>query len=185
MRVSGVALLLAALACTSNDTLFIQLTPTPVPTVTPTAAALISSRYRAGETLTFVAQPSPGTLAENAGSASGGALCFTGTQVTVLQVAGSATAYQIRCASAVGWAREANLTALVIGGRANVQAETFVTDDPEPDTTTNRADSASCKANAATSILDLATSGGVIYANVQCGAAVGWLPEAALKAATP
>ncbi len=176
-------MLIAALACTSNDTLFIHLTNTPVPTVTPTAA-LTSSRYQAGDMLTFVAQPSPGTLAESAdraGNASGGALCFTGTQVTVLQ--GSATAYQIRCASAVGWAREANLTALAVGGRAIVQAETFVTDDPEPDATTNRADTTPCKANAATSILDLATSGGVIYANVQCGTAVGWLPEAALKAA--
>src|SRR5690348_10179073 len=45
-------LLLMPLACWSSDTLFINLTVTPVPTITPTSQA-IDSRYKVGDTVTI------------------------------------------------------------------------------------------------------------------------------------
>ncbi len=184
-----IVLWIATLACTSNDTLFIQLTATPPPTPskTPLAAA---TRFKVGDKPVFVAVTSPMTLlaSPNANDKSGSAdLCFSSTQVTITDAAQTdqVTYYKIKCASSAGWAPEQNLTPLKPGTNATLTADQYLTNDPEPDATSNRAASAACQAGASVGVLDLALNPAdkLIYVQVQCGTASGWLPGTTLEAA--
>lgn len=182
------ALLVTLLACTSNDTLFIHLTATPLPTPTATPLAVVT-RYKVGDKPVFVAASSPQTLfaSPNTNDKSGGAdLCFTSTQVSITGIAigaDGATYYKIKCAAANGWTLEANLTPLKPGASATVKIDTNLTNDPELDNPNDRAVNAPCKADTTVGVLDLAMTpkDKIIYAQIQCGAAVGWLPDAALQ----
>jgi hypothetical protein len=176
-------LILAALACTSNDTLFIQLTATPIPTVTPTRAA-IQTRFAPGDKLTYVAATNPGVLLNTPDmNDKSTALCFTGTQITVNDATtqDKTTFYKIKCASSEGWTPESTLTPLRVNSAATLAQAAALTTDPEPDATTNRA--GNCPNGSSVTVLDLAISplDGRIYANVQCSTVVGWLPERSLS----
>lgn len=80
---SGAAILMlimAALACTANDTLFIRLTDTPPPTLTPTPLPIIT-KFRVGDSGVIVGLSEFATvsLPANAGPlvpGIGGATCF-------------------------------------------------------------------------------------------------------------
>jgi hypothetical protein len=117
------ALILAALACTSNDTLFIKLTQTPVPTATPTALAF-NTRYKASDQLYIVGSSfqiplnSHPSVVQQYSSAVSSA-CFPGTQVTVLDASKNRDEpsdpliyYNVQCGSAAGWVPEFTLTLL-------------------------------------------------------------------------
>jgi hypothetical protein len=178
-----IMLIVAILACTSNDTLFIQLTQTPIPTATVTRAA-VQTRFATGDKLTYVAATSPGVLLNSAdANDKSTSLCFTGTQVTIndASVKDKTAFYKIKCASYEGWTPENNLTLIRANSNATLAQATALTTDPEPDATTNRA--GMCPANSTVSVLDLAISplDGRIYANVQCATVTGWLPERSLK----
>lgn len=171
------------LACTSNDTLFIHLTETPIPTLTVTRAP-VQSRFVPGDKLTYVAASSPGVLLNSANASDKStALCYTGTQVTIndATVKDKNTFYKIKCASSEGWTLETTLTPIRPNATATTTAAGALITDPEPDATTNRA--GMCANNATVTVLDLAISplDGRIYANVQCGTVTGWLPERGLK----
>src|SRR5260221_12196490 len=121
------ALLLAALACTSNDTLFIKLTATPIPTVPPTALSG-NTRYKKGDKLYAVEAQRVISLSGQPTAkidVEGGMLtCFRNTQVIVLDASKSVTDpkdptiyYQIDCGGGgVGWLPEYKLTPLNPGG---------------------------------------------------------------------
>src|SRR5437868_6262892 len=88
---SLMCLLLAALACTSNDTLFIQLTPTPSPTITPTPLS-IQTKFMIGDTGWTVSPTFTMNMLTHPGSgqdlnADGqNTTCFPRTPVTVIDV---------------------------------------------------------------------------------------------------
>lgn len=180
---------LAVLACTSNDTLLIHLTATPLPIPTPTAVSA-ATRFKIGDKPVFVAAASPQRLLQSpdVNDRSGGTdLCFTSTQVTISDVAigkDHIVYYRVKCASANGWTLEGNLTLLKPGSSATLKTDSFLTNDPGPDDPDNRAANEVCKAAVTIGVLDLAMTprDNIIYAQVQCGAAVGWLPGSALQA---
>src|SRR5690349_10778072 len=81
-----VGCLLAILACTSNDTLFIKLTATPVPSITPTQLTLTGGYkvndkpYLVGATFQIPLTIEPGPPVNAASALS---ICFPNTQVTI------------------------------------------------------------------------------------------------------
>ncbi len=182
-------LLLMMLACTSNDTLFIQLTATPPPTLTATPLAAVT-RFKIGDKPVFVAAASPQALyaSPNANDKSGSSnLCFSSTQVAITDLAigvDNTVYYKIKCASANGWTLETNLTLLKAGSSAALKMDTYLTNDPGSDDPTNRAADQPCKAGTKVGVLDLAMmpKEKVIYVQIQCGAMVGWLNDTALDA---
>lgn len=174
----------ALLACTSNDTLFIHLTATPIPTATPTPSAA-QSRFRPGRQATFVGSGAPAALlsAPDPSARSATAACFTATLITIeeVRIVGAEPFYRVTCASQQGWVAERNLTTYKAGDTFTASQDMFLTNDPGPDDpqAPNRASSQPCRAGQTLSILDFAfyAPEGRIYLNVQCGAAVGWVPE--------
>ena len=127
-----VALFVAMLACTSNDTLFIKLTDTPVPTITPTRLA-IQTRYKVGDkpyivywTFQIPMASRPKMHDSQTATLS---TCFPNTQVEVLDVSrnvddpnDTGIYYQIQCAAASGWVPEFWLTMLNPSGSAVVKS---------------------------------------------------------------
>jgi hypothetical protein len=113
-------LLLMPLACWSSDTLFINLTATPVPTLTPTSQG-IDSRYKVGDTVTVPSQgvfgavyltvnPEPATRRNRVQ----GGVCNPGTAIPVkgVQQVDGVTYYLVECNNATGWTAESNLAPL-------------------------------------------------------------------------
>src|SRR3954454_17124075 len=88
------SLVLAALACTSNDTLFIHLTATPKPTIQPTALSS-KTRYKKGDELYAVEAQRvinlSGQPTGKVGVEGGMLTCFRNTQVTVVDTSKSVT----------------------------------------------------------------------------------------------
>jgi hypothetical protein len=113
------ALCTAALACWSSDTLFIQLTATPVPT--PTLPVVeVESLFRIGDTVQIAAQgvgsvylteaPEPVTRRNRVPNAN----CYPNSTVTIaaVQRVDEITYYQVACnADAPGWVAEQFLKA--------------------------------------------------------------------------
>ncbi len=116
-----IALLLCLpLACWSSDTLFIKLTDTPVPTLTPTAQT-IDSKFKIGATVTVPSQgvfgavyltvnPEPETRRNRVQ----GGVCNPGTAIPVqgVQQVEGVTYYLVECNNATGWTAESNLAPL-------------------------------------------------------------------------
>ncbi len=131
---SGAALLMlimAALACTANDTLFIRLTDTPPPTLTPTPLPIIT-KFRVGDSGVIVGLSEFATvsLPANAGPlvpGIGGATCFPNTRVTVLDVSRNINDpndemiyYLVQC-SGRGWVAEYQFSRFNRGDKAVVK----------------------------------------------------------------
>jgi hypothetical protein len=108
------ALGLATLACWSSDTLFIRLTPTPVPTLTLPVIEL-ESLFKVGDMVQIAAQgvgsvyltevPEPVTRRNRVANAN----CYPNSTVTVaaVQRVDEITYYQVACnLSAPGWVAE-------------------------------------------------------------------------------
>lgn len=126
-------LIMAALACTANDTLFIRLTDTPPPTITPTPLP-ITTKFRVGDSgvivglseFAAVSLPAlPGPLVPGIG----GATCFPNTRVTVLDVSRNIndptdeTIYYLVQCSGRGWIAEYQFSRFNRGDRAVVKPE--------------------------------------------------------------
>jgi hypothetical protein len=112
-------LFMAVLACTSNDTLFIQLTATPTPTITPTALALetklnagdVAWTISSGYTMGMLTKPGTGV------DLGAGGQCFRNTKVTVVSKSkdvdnpsSNLILYQVDCGSGLGWLKEYELS---------------------------------------------------------------------------
>jgi hypothetical protein len=128
------SLALVTIACTANDTLFIQLTQTPTPTVTPTPLA-ITTKFTVGTKVVVISSApfkiigltaKPGQLQ---GGVDAGNSCTPGNVTAVERVSGSEidTAdkniyYQITCSgNKKGWIPEYNLTNLFKDKTATVK----------------------------------------------------------------
>jgi hypothetical protein len=119
LAVAALMLLLgaSALACTANDTLFIQLTATPEPTITPTPLSL-ATKYKRGDSATVVSVSDIGTVAliPLPGPYRPGIstlTCFPSTTITITDISLNTTDaadkiiyYQINCSGAQGWIAE-------------------------------------------------------------------------------
>jgi hypothetical protein len=111
-------LVLAVLACTANDTLFIKLTETPVPTVTPTPID-IETKVNIGDTVTVIGPsafqqvglagvPGPYVVAQSPG------LCLPGLSATIQDVAqaNDIVYFKLACSgSRAGWLQANQVTA--------------------------------------------------------------------------
>jgi hypothetical protein len=113
----------AAMACWSSDTLFIQLTSTPVPTPVPptsTPAETGATLYAVGDSVTIVAQgavnaifltrdPEPVTRRNRVPNG----VCYPQSVVEIegAQTVDSVTYYQVSCNGTSGWLPENNFAA--------------------------------------------------------------------------
>ncbi len=112
------SLLIASLACWSNDTLFIP--PTETPTITPVPPTPnVEGKFKIGDTALIGGQgfgsvylterPEPEKRSNRVPNAS----CYPNTTVTIraIQRTGEVTYYQIACNNNPGWVAEAKLQA--------------------------------------------------------------------------
>lgn len=121
------------LACTANDTLFIRLTDTPIPSLTPTPLAIKTKLKIGGKGVLVgvsdfaaIQMPSqPGPSAPGSGTAT----CFPSTRVEILDVsralnnpADENIYYQVNCAGSIGWLAEYQLSAFGRGDTAVVKS---------------------------------------------------------------
>ena len=129
LEISILSLMLAALACTSNDTLFIHLTETLTPTVTTTPLTQLT-KFKIGEKVNIVSVAIIVDLAEEAGPMGGSMFssgsCSPNQEVTIEDVSKNTTDpkdpelyYKIAC-SGSGWVPEYILTHLTQYGTATV-----------------------------------------------------------------
>lgn len=117
----ALSLVMAILACTANDTLFIRLTATPAPTITPTPLAL-ETRFNVGDTAVVVGvsafagvnlPPLPGPFRPGV---SGNVTCFPNSKVPIRDIskntsdAGDETIYYLVECPMRGWAADFNLS---------------------------------------------------------------------------
>jgi hypothetical protein len=121
------------LACTSNDTLIIHLTPTPVPTIMPTALAaetrfkIKDKAYVVSSTIQVLLTKEPGPLESQPGATT---ICFPNTQVEISDVSKNRTDpkdltiyYKVSCAASDGWVPEYWMTSLDPTGSAVVKSK--------------------------------------------------------------
>jgi hypothetical protein len=196
------SLILAALACTSNDTLFIRLTETPVPTVTPTPLAS-DTRFKINDNVTIVGSAFQIMMATRPGPVESAvaslATCFADTQVQILDVSKNAEDsndpglyYSVQCGASSGWVPEYWLTPLEASGSAVVKSK-----DGKGATLYTNPDVASEPASAACPDGTTVAIGGLtlnpdateanpdtnIYVQVTCDGATGYALESALARA--
>ncbi|PJF36643.1 MAG: hypothetical protein CUN49_04410 [Candidatus Thermofonsia Clade 1 bacterium] len=193
---SSLALLMffmASLACTANDTLFIRLTDTPVPTATPTPLP-ITTKFKVGESGVVVglSEFAAVSLPASAGPlvpGIGGATCFPNTRVTVLDVSrnindpNDETIYYLVQCSGRGWIAEYQFSRFNRGDKAIVQ--TADGSDArlyrQSDVTSAPLDQA-CPNGTEVSVTGLTANpfnpnDRNIYVQVRCGTVSGWLLE--------
>jgi len=190
------SVILAMLACTSNDTLFIHLTLTPIPTLTPTPLA-IQTRFKVKDTVTIVSGAFQITMrsrpVQPSAAAAALAPCFPKTRVEINAVSGNekdpsdpTIYYDIQCGTAEGWVPEYWLTPLKPDGSAVVKStdgkgaavysDSDITSQPAP---------APCPDGTTVSIMDLTTNVNAvgstpdnhIYVQVTCGDTTGYVLE--------
>ncbi|CAG1000760.1 MAG: hypothetical protein IAE83_14775 [Anaerolinea sp.] len=129
-----VGLVMMILACTSNDSLFIRLTETPTPSLTPTPLAL-ETKLKKGDSALVIGlsdfasinmPPLPGPFQPGM---AGGMTCFPNTKVSVLDISRNLSDpddptlyYQVQC-NGIGWAPEWSLARFSRGDKPVVSAE--------------------------------------------------------------
>lgn len=133
LSVVTVMLMLAVLACTANDTLFIQLTITPSPTITPTPLPF-TTKFKEGDALAVVGNGpfAQVGIASNAGpwdAANSVAVCLPATRVKVLGVSRNIANnddpmiyYLVACSGQNGWLAEYQITNLAPGTKLVVKS---------------------------------------------------------------
>lgn len=193
-------LILAILACTSNDTLFIKLTATPVPTITPTPLK-IETKFKAKDKAYIVGWTFQITMATQPqmpeSQVATLSTCFQNTQIEILDVSRNVSDpkdtgyyYNIQCAAATGWVPEFWLTRLDPSGAAVVKSADGTgailysdskisskpaSDRPCPDGTKVTISALTLNADATPDKPDTN-----IYAQVTCGSTSGYALESAL-----
>jgi hypothetical protein len=181
---------MAALACTANDTLFIRLTDTPPPTITPTPLA-ITTKFKVGDSGVVVglSEFAAVSLPASAGPlvpGIGGATCFPNTRVTVLDVSrnisdpNDETIYYLVQCSGKGWIAEHLFSRFNRGDRAIVKTEdgSSVKLYRQSDVNSAQLD-APCPNGTEVKVIGLTFNprDRNIYIQVRCGALSGWLLE--------
>jgi hypothetical protein len=129
-----VCIMLALLACTANDTLFIRLTATPVPSLTPTPLS-IQTKFSKGDKVIivgfseFTAISLPSLAGPFRPGVPNATTCFPNTRVDVLDVSRNTVDasdpflyYQVRCAGKDGWLPEYSLTLFNKNDKAKIIA---------------------------------------------------------------
>ncbi len=184
---------MAALACTANDTLFIRLTDTPPPTITPTPLA-ITTKFKVGDNgvVVGISEFAAISLPASAGPlvpGIGGATCFPNTRVTVLDVSRNVndpsdeTIYYLVQCSGKGWVAEYRFSRFNRGDTAIVK-----TKDGSDVKLYRRSDVNSaqldepCPNGTEVKVIGLTANPSDrrdrnIYVQVRCGALSGWLLE--------
>jgi len=199
-------LIMAMLACTSNDTLFIKLTATPSPTITPTPLN-IQTKYQKGQQLYAVDAQKVITFDEQPGSqgVSGFSMtsCFRNTQVTILDASMSISDpkdpwvyYQVDCGSGgQGWVPEYKLTPFNPSGGMAVVKSPDGKGAPiysEGDVKSPLATQAPCPDGTKVEITDILRSTNLSateedtnkYARVDCNGTNGYIVESMLAPAS-
>jgi hypothetical protein len=184
---------IAALACTANDTLFIRLTDTPPPTITPTPLP-ITTKFKVGDSGVVVglSEFAAVSLPASAGPlvpGIGGATCFPNTRVTVLDVSrnindpNDETIYYLVQCSGRGWIAEYQFSRFNRGDKAIVKTEdgSDVKLYRQSDVNSAQLD-APCPNGTEVNVIGLTANpfnprDRNIYVQVRCGALSGWLLE--------
>jgi hypothetical protein len=197
---SLISLILAIVACTSNDTLFIQLTPTPVPSITPTPLAagtrfkIKDKAYVISSTIQVLLTAEPGPLETQPGATT---ICFPNTLVEVSDVSKNQNDskdptiyYKVSCASSEGWVPEFWMTSLDPTGSAVVKSKDGKGAKIYSDTNTSAelasptpcADGTTVAISKITLNLDSTTStpDHNIYVQVTCGNTTGYVLDTEL-----
>jgi hypothetical protein len=202
----AVMLLATILACTSNDTLFIKLTTTPVPTLTSTPLSQ-QTRYNKGDKVYAVSSARMIELMDQPGeknlSTMGNfAQCFRNTSVTItdtsLSVVDSGDKllyYQIDCGpGGTGWVPEYFLTLLnPKGGKAEVKSPDGKGATLYKDPTTKSApvgipctDGTQVSVSDVTRNVDFSSEEDTtLYAEIKCGDQTGYVLETLLVPTKP
>jgi hypothetical protein len=127
------SLIMAMLACTSNDTLFIKFTPTPVPSITPTPLTS-ETRFKIKDKVFIVSATFQIMMATEpeipSSQVAALATCFPNTQVQILDISknrkdpnDSSLYYSVQCGASSGWVPEFWLTFLDPAGTAIVKSK--------------------------------------------------------------
>ncbi|HRE49110.1 MAG TPA: hypothetical protein PLD47_15385 [Aggregatilineales bacterium] len=189
-------LLSAILACTANDRLFITLTDTPIPSLTPTPLAL-DTKFKIGDTavLINISEMVAVSLPPQAGpfrpGIPGASTCFPNTNVKVLDISKNPSDpsdpliyYKVQC-QGEGWAAEVNLAKYKRGDKPSVSASEGAPLYSVPDAST--APLGDCKENTTVTVLKSTRNqfdddDPLVYVEVACGVQQGYLLESTLKA---
>ncbi len=198
------ALILVTLACTSNDTLFIKLTPTPVPSATPTPLA-VETRFKIKDKVYLVGSGFQITMSADPGpvdsQAAAMTTCFANIQVDVLDASKNTSDpkdptiyYKVQCAAATGWVPEYWLTPLSPSGSAVVKSKdgkgAMLYSNPDADS--QPAAPRPCADDTTVTISGLTLNPDAtpqkpdnnIYVQVTCGNTTGYALESALVPAS-
>ncbi len=194
------SLILAMLACTSNDTVFIHLTLTPVPSITPTALTA-ETRFKIKDKVFIVSsafQIMMATVPEMPSSQVASlSTCFPNTQVEILDVSrnradpkDAGLYYNVQCGASSGWVPEFWLTTLDPAGSAVVKSKdgkgAMLYTDPnaasKPASTTPCPDGTTVQISGMTLNPDASATqpDTNIYVQVTCGKVTGYALESAL-----
>jgi hypothetical protein len=197
------SLLLAMLACTSNDTLFIHFTPTPVPSVTPTPLTS-GTRFKIKDKVFIVSATFQIQMASDpempSSQVASLSTCFPNTQVQILDVSknrrdpgDTGTYYNVQCGASGGWVPEFWLTLLDPAGSAVVKSTDGkgATLYSNPDVKSAPASTTPCADGTTVSISGMTLNPDAsdtnpdhnIYVQVSCGSAAGYALESALAPA--
>lgn len=188
-----VSLFMAMLACTSNDTLFIHLTDTPAPSITPTPLTQ-ETRFKIGDktTVVLVSDFASMHLASFPGLSQGSdesGNCFSGQSASILNIGKSSDTndpkiyYQISCSGKPGWIGEANLSRFAKSGKALIKAADggSVKLYSQPSLAASPVSETACTDGLPVTISALQTSKVAndinIYLQVTCGSSRGFVTE--------
>jgi hypothetical protein len=198
--VSLVSLITAMLACTSNDSLFIHLTPTRVPSVTPTPLTG-DTRFKIKDKVFIVSWTFQITMATSpempSSQVAALSTCFPNTQVQIQDVSKNRTDpndktlyYEVQCGASKGWVPEFWLTYLDPAGSAVVKSADGkgATLYSSPDVGSKPVSSEPCAEGTTVQISGLtqnpdatpAKPDNNIYVQVTCGTMTGYALESAL-----
>lgn len=197
------SLLLAMLACTSNDSLFIRLTATPVPSLTPTPLTS-ETRFKIKDKVFIAASGFQITMATGpempSSQVAALSTCFPNTQVEILDVSRNRTDptdtglyYQVQCGASSGWLPEFWLTYLDPAGTAVVKSKDGkgATLYSSPDVKSQPAAPTPCADGTTVQISSIVLNPDAsdtnpdtnIYVQVSCGSLTGYALESALAPA--
>lgn len=204
-----IAMIMAVLACTSNDTLFIKLTEVPTPTITPTPLPnSTETRFKPDQVVYLIGTKRQIDLGDQPGarnlSTSGNfASCFRNSQVRVVSASKSTINkddpifyYNIDCTSNQGWVPEYSLTSFKPnGGTAQIKSPDGkgASIYQQPESGSGTIQDAPCADGTKVTILDItrkldvaaSSEDPTLFAKVTCGDAVGYVLETMLSPTAP
>lgn len=191
-----IILALSVLACTANDTLFIQLTATPSPTVTSTPLS-IETKFKIGETAVIYGflstmQTIPGLPRPLSTGSVGKASCTNSAKTPILDVSkntGDANDpsiyYKVSCSGVTGWLPETYLSRFAAGDKGVVKSVSGNGADMFASPNIVKTTSGTCPDDTNITVTQLGSNqqdnkDRNIYLKVTCGTLTGFLRESDL-----